>query len=178
MPVLQVSEGGELAVFILYVSLGMLVVIGGVGMHYVLRRSSARPPHNLPYECGEQPIGSAYASFTWPFLRIVALLLVLEAEVVLVLPWVWVQSSIASTVFWVEMGILLLPAVGLYAYAIRSGWLSVSQVTKSKRSLPPAYRQLNAYLLSQGRGPSSYSSRPSEALPPLSPHEPSALQTP
>lgn len=175
---MRVVEGGEIAVFILYISLGALVAIGGLGLRYFLRQYGTASPSPQPYECGEEPTGSAYTAFRWPFLHIVALLMVLEAEVILMLPWVWSQAFLSSTAFWLELSVVLLPMIGLYFYTIRKGWLSFSEKPRRKQSLPLTYRQLNAYLFSQGRGPSSYSSHPSEAPLPPSPRETAVPQTP
>lgn len=148
----MIPEGGEIFLFLLYVALGAVVVLGGLGMRVIFQRKGASPPSPEPYECGEKPIGSPYSPFLWPFLRIAAFLLVLEAEVILALPWVWVQKSLSTPLFWTELIFLTLPLVGLYLYVLRSGWLEFSP-PKKRATLPPAYRQLNAYLTSQAPAP-------------------------
>lgn len=174
----MITEGAEVLVFLLYAGAGALVVIGGLLMRTLLQRTTVPESSTEAYECGEQPIGLPFVPFSWQYIRIVVLLLVLEAEVLLALPWVWVQRQISVELFWLELGILILPLAAIYAYALRSGWLTFSPPPKAMPLPPPAYRQLNAYLLSQGQAPSSYSSHPDGAPPPPSPDGRDAPQTP
>lgn len=167
----------EIGIFLLYVAGGVGVFVGGLLFQRILRRA-APPPSSEPYECGEKPIGPAHAPFLWPYLRLVVLLLVLEAEVVVALPWVWVHRSLEPSLRWIEVGLLTFPLGLAYGYAIRQGWLTFRQSRSAAQpSLPAAYRELNAYLASRAPGPSSYSSRlTSEGLLP-SPGEQAAPQT-
>lgn len=171
-------EGAEVLSFLYYVGLALMVALGGLALRALFQRKSVPSPSPEPYECGESPIGTAYSPFLWQYMRLVVLLLVLEAEVVLALPWVWVHRTLPQALFWVELGILGLPLVGVYLYALRSGWLTFSPPPKMKPPLPPLYRQLNAYLASQGQAPSSYFSHPGEGAPPPSLCEKAAPQTP
>ncbi|RMF53254.1 MAG: hypothetical protein D6750_01195, partial [Bacteroidetes bacterium] len=150
----------DLLIFLLYA--GGAVGVGLAGL--LLRRivtTQAPPPSPVPYECGEKPLGSAYAPFVWPYLRFVVLLLTLEAEVLLALPWVWVYRSLPAPLLWVEITLLAGPLAAIYAFAWKVGWLSITPAPgRQPSSFPSPYRQLNAYLASLGPKPSSYSSHP------------------
>ncbi|MCS6790714.1 MAG: NADH-quinone oxidoreductase subunit A [Bacteroidia bacterium] len=165
----------EVAVFFFYTGLAVLVGLGGLIVRSLIGKR--RSPSAQPYECGEKPLHEPYVGFLWPYLRLVILLLVLEAEVLLALPWVWVHRQIAGAVFWIELTALVLPLAVLYGYALRQGWL-VPRSPKKAWTLSPPYQHLNAYLTSLGPKPSSYSSHPASEETPPSPDALTVPQTP
>lgn len=165
----------EVFTFLGYGLLGLGVAWIAVQLSRWLRAPGTPSPE--PYECGEKPVGSPYAPFVWPYLRLIVLLLVLEAEVILILPWVWVQRSLPPALFWGEIVLLLLPIVGAYGYALRAGWLTFSPLVP-KPSLPKPYRQWNASQALPAPESSSYSFRPASVAPLPSLYEPGARQTP
>lgn len=167
--------------FAFYAAAALLVVVGGLWLRQLVGARQAPPPSSEPYECGEAPVGSAYVPFEWPYLRLVVLLVALEAEVLLALPWVWVQRSLPAEAFWVELALLLGPLVAVYGYAWREGIFRIELPKKrsgSLPSLPLAYQQLNAYLTSLGPKSSSCSSLPASAEPLPAPDAKAAPQTP
>ncbi|GIV24156.1 MAG: hypothetical protein KatS3mg025_1815 [Bacteroidia bacterium] len=167
----------ELGVFLLYVTLAAGVVVGGLLVGRVLRHAAPAPSPE-PYECGETPAGSPYVPFRWPYLPLVALLVVLEAEIVLALPWVWVYRTLTRELLWLELTVLALPLVGVYGYMLWRDWLKPTLPHRPPQpSLPAPYQALNAYLASLGPKPSSYSSHPAEAEPPPSPGVPAVPQS-
>ncbi len=143
-------------VTLVYGAAGLAVGLGG----YLLQRLLApeapadSPEAPTPYECGEVPVGSAWQSWRWPFLPLATLLLLLEAEVLFVLPWVWVQKTLSPLMALLELLLLSVPLGATYAYLIVKGYLfPKSGSTRRNTSLPAPYKDLQAYLLQLRRSP-------------------------
>ncbi|MFC1481952.1 NADH-quinone oxidoreductase subunit A [Candidatus Neomarinimicrobiota bacterium] len=67
------------------------------------------------YECGEEPVGSAWIQFNIRFYVIALIFLIFDVEVVLLFPWAVVFKDIGLVAF-VEMAIFLIVlTVGLVA---------------------------------------------------------------
>lgn len=67
------------------------------------------------YECGEEPVGSAWIQFNIRFYVIALIFLIFDVEVVLLFPWAVVFKDIGLVAF-VEMAIfLIILTVGLVA---------------------------------------------------------------
>jgi NADH:ubiquinone oxidoreductase subunit 3 (subunit A) len=135
---------------LLYGAAGIAVGLGG----YLLQRLLAPKAHpsspdaHTPYECGEVPIGSAWQSWRWPFLPLATLLLLLEAEILFALPWVWVQKTLSPPMALIELLILVGPVGAAYAYLLWKGYLfPTSQKPPSSHLLPENYRHLQSYLV-------------------------------
>ncbi len=142
-----------------YGAAGLVVGLGG----YLLRRllapkaPSKASEAQTPYECGEVPVGSAWQSWRWPFLPLATVLLLLEAEVLFALPWVWVQKSLTRSMALLELVLLTVPIGVVYAYLLVKGYLfPKAGPTRRDYSLPSPYEDLHEYLLRQpNRRPSS-----------------------
>lgn len=130
---------------LLFALLGVAVVVGGYLVQHFLAPKGPSPSPT-PYECGEKPSGSPWASFEWPFLRLAALLLLLEAEVLFALPWVWVQRELSQDLALAELVILLLPLSAAYIYLLRNGYF-FPEPTPPKHAWPPTYQALQKRLL-------------------------------
>lgn len=141
-----------LLVTLLYGAAGVAVGLGGYLMQRLL--SPKAPPSSsdaqTPYECGEIPVDSAWQGWRWPFLRLATILLLLEAEVLFALPWVWVQKSLSPGMALTELILLVGPIGAAYAYLLRGGYLfPKSPPPRAARTLPPIYQELQAHLLEQ-----------------------------
>ncbi len=150
-----------LLITLIYGAAGIAVGWGG----YLLQRLLApKAPADskdsqTPYECGEVPVGSAWQSWRWPFLPLATLLLLLEAEVIFALPWVWVQKTLSPLMALLELLLLSMPVGAAYAYLIRGGYLfPKSGSTRKDPALPAPYRDLQTYLLQPHRSPTERNS--------------------
>jgi len=139
-----------LLITFIYGAAGLVIGLGG----YLLQRLLApgvpadSKESQTPYECGEVPVGSAWQGWRWPFLPHATLLLLLEAEVIFALPWVWVQKTLSTPMALLELLLLSLPVGATYAYLMRRGYLfPKSDSTRKDSPLPPPYEDLQAYLL-------------------------------
>ncbi len=137
-----------LSVTILYMASGLFIGLGAYILQGLLApRRQVSAEGQIPYECGESPIGSAWQGWRWPFLRLAALLLLLEAEVLFALPWVWVQRTLDTRLALMELGLLTLPIAAAYIYLWRGGWL-LPHLSRplARSSLPASYQALQERL--------------------------------
>ena len=141
-----------LLITLLYGAAGVAVGLGGYLMQRLLspKAPPSSPDAQTPYECGETPVDSAWQSWRWPFLPLATILLLLEAEVLFALPWVWVQKSLSPGMALTELSLLVGPIGAAYAYLLRGGYL-FAKPPRAARALPPIYQALQAHLLQQRR---------------------------
>ena len=105
--------------------LGLIVAFGVVslGMAFVLRPSRPYASKLENYECGAEPIGTAWVQFPVGFYLVALIFIVFDALAVFLFPWATVFESLG----WVsvgEMGVFVgVLAVGL-GYAWRKGVLT------------------------------------------------------
>lgn len=125
MPHTQISEFGYI---LLYLIGGIIFVLGGMVSTRLIAPRRPNPEKNAPYECGEEPLGSAWAQFNVRYYVMGLVFLVFDVEVLLLFPWAtaYAQPLVAAQPGWlafaaaealVFMGILVL---GL-AYVWRKG---------------------------------------------------------
>jgi len=141
---------------LIYGAAGVAVGLGGYLLQRLLapRLPADSKDSTTPYECGEFPVGSAWQSWRWPFLPLATLLLLLEAEVIFALPWVWVQKTLSPSMAFLELLLLSLPVGATYAYLLRKGYLfPKSGSTRKDSALAEPYRELQIYLLRHIRAP-------------------------
>ena len=139
-----------LLVTLLYGAAGVAVGLGGYLMQRLLspQKRPASPQSQLPYECGEVPIGSPWETWTWSFLPLATILLLLEAEVLFLLPWVWAYRSLSFQTALLELFLIAVPIAAAYTCLLRTGHLiSRPNPTRSSSSLSPKYQDLQSYLL-------------------------------
>ena len=92
----------------------LLILIGGfvfVAINLILSRFlQTRLPSiekEMPYECGEEPIGDTRIKFNTRFYVIALIFLIFDVEVVFLFPWAVVFNDLGLLAL-VEMGIFLL----------------------------------------------------------------------
>lgn len=109
-----------------YVSFIMLASVLFVLMSFGISRLVApRFPggsKNLPYECGEVPLGSAWTRFNVGYYVFALLFLIFEVEVVFFYPWAVVLKQIGVLAL-VEGALFLAILVFGFAFAWRKGYL-------------------------------------------------------
>lgn len=87
-----------------------------------LRPSRPDPVKLSNYECGSEPIGSAWIQFPVGFYLVALVFIVFDALIVFVIPWALVIRNVGMTGFWLMA--LFIGIVGLgWLYAYREGVL-------------------------------------------------------
>jgi len=65
---------------------GILFVAGMLTVSRFLRPRKGNPVKNSPYECGEEPVGSAWINYNIRFYLLALVFIVFEAEIALMFP--------------------------------------------------------------------------------------------
>jgi NADH-quinone oxidoreductase subunit A len=103
----------------------VLIVAFGVvslGVAALLRPSRPDIVKLMNYECGAEPIGSAWIRFPVGFYLVALVFIVFDALAVFVFPWALVLRPVGMTAFWVMAGFIGILALG-WLYAYREGVL-------------------------------------------------------
>ena len=110
-----------LAVFVFAV---LIVAFGVVslGVARLLRPARPDPVKLMNYECGAEPIGSAWVRFPVGFYLVALLFIVFDALVVFVIPWALVVRAGGLPTFWVMAAFVGILGLG-WLYAFREGVL-------------------------------------------------------
>jgi NADH:ubiquinone oxidoreductase subunit 3 (subunit A) len=74
------------------------------------------------YECGAEPVGSAWVQFPVGFYLVALVFIVFDALAVFVIPWTLVLRSGGLAAFWVMAGFIGIVMLG-WLYAYREGVL-------------------------------------------------------
>jgi NADH-quinone oxidoreductase subunit A len=114
-----VSEYLAVAVFA-----GFIVAFGVVSLAAarLLRPSRPDPVKLENYECGAEPIGSAWVQFPAGFYLVALVFIVFDALAVFVIPWAIVVRSAGLGAFWVMAAFIGILMLG-WVYAYREGVL-------------------------------------------------------
>lgn len=115
----NVSEYLAVAVFA-----GFIVAFGVVSLAVarLLRPSRPDPVKLQNYECGSEPIGSAWVQFPVGFYLVALVFIVFDALAVFVIPWAIVVRSAGLGAFWVMAAFIAILMLG-WVYAYREGVL-------------------------------------------------------
>ena len=106
----------------LLAGLGVAMVGGGLITSFLVAPHRPGTIKNSPYECGEQPIGSAWIQFNVGYYLFGLLFLVFDVEVAFLYPWAVVFRQVGF-VGLVEMGIFIAVLVVGLVYAWKKGAL-------------------------------------------------------
>jgi len=101
----------------------VLFVLFSFGLSRLLGPRVPGGGKDLPYECGEIPLGSAWTRFNVGYYIFALLFLVFEVEVIFLFPWASVLRDV-GVVALVEGGIFLVILVFGFAFAWRRGYLA------------------------------------------------------
>ena len=88
----------------------------------VLRPSRPDPVKLMNYECGAEPIGTAWVQFPVGFYLVALVFIVFDALAVFVIPWALVLKTGGLSAFWVMAGFIAIVMLG-WLYAYREGVL-------------------------------------------------------
>jgi NADH-quinone oxidoreductase subunit A len=114
-----VSEYLAVAIFA-----GFIVAFGVVSLAVARLLRPSRPDLVKldNYECGAEPIGSAWVQFPIGFYLVALVFIVFDALAVFVIPWTLVLKSAGLTAFWVMAAFVGIIMLG-WLYAYREGVL-------------------------------------------------------
>ncbi|HEV8142841.1 MAG TPA: NADH-quinone oxidoreductase subunit A [Methylomirabilota bacterium] len=103
---------------------GFIVAFGVVSLAAarLLRPSRPDPVKLENYECGAEPIGSAWVQFPAGFYLVALVFIVFDALAVFVIPWAIVVRSAGLGAFWVMAAFIAILMLG-WVYAYREGVL-------------------------------------------------------
>ncbi|HVN47467.1 MAG TPA: NADH-quinone oxidoreductase subunit A [Bacteroidota bacterium] len=108
----MLTEFGKVFIFLV---LGVVFVAAGLLAAWVLRPHKPYPEKNATYECGEEPIGSAWIRFNVRFYVIALVFLLFDVEVVFLFPWALIFRQFGMFGF-LEMVVFLVILLVGYAY--------------------------------------------------------------
>src|ERR1700744_2315245 len=80
----QISEFGKILIFLI---VGIIMVCAAFFIVRLIAPKKPNPEKLTSYECGEDPIGSAWLPFNSRFYVIALVFLLFEVEMVFVFPW-------------------------------------------------------------------------------------------
>ncbi|MBD3334199.1 MAG: NADH-quinone oxidoreductase subunit A [Candidatus Eisenbacteria bacterium] len=86
----------------------------------LLRPSREAQYKRMPYECGEQPVGSPWVKFNVRFYVVALIFVIFDVEIVLLYPWATAFRSLGLFAF-VEMAIFLVMLFFGLAYVWKRG---------------------------------------------------------
>ena len=89
---------------------------------WVLRPSRPDPVKLANYECGAEPIGSAWVQFPVGFYLVALVFIVFDALAVFLVPWTLVLRAAGLPAFWVMAAFVAIIGLG-WLYAFREGVL-------------------------------------------------------
>jgi NADH-quinone oxidoreductase subunit A len=113
----MLTEFGKALIFIL---LGAIFVALGLSSAWVLRPRRPYPEKNATYECGEEPVGSAWIRLNVRFYIIALVFLIFDVEVAFMFPWALIYKQFGLFGF-LEMAVFLLILFAGYAYVWLKG---------------------------------------------------------
>ena len=103
---------------------GIIFVLGGLITSFLLRPSKPNPAKSNIYECGVEPIGSAWMQFHVGYYIVALIFVVFEVETAFLFPWAAVFRQFGSPALALgEMGVFLGILVLGLAYAWKKGAL-------------------------------------------------------
>ncbi len=116
----MLSEFGKAFIFIL---IGAIFVALSLLGAWIFRPYRPYPEKNASYECGEEPIGSAWIRFNVRFYVIALIFLIFDVEVAFLFPWSLVYRQFGILGF-LEMAVFLFILFVGYTYVWVKGDLS------------------------------------------------------
>lgn len=130
----MLTEFGKVFIFFL---LGVVFVFGGLLVAKLLRPHNPTSEKILPYECGEDPIGSPWVRFNIRFYVVALIFILFDVELALLFPWAMIfqklgmYAYLAGAIF---IGILFIADFYLWAKGDLE-WIRPKPVTPDLRAL-------------------------------------------
>jgi NADH-quinone oxidoreductase subunit A len=98
------------------------VGVGALAVARLLRPERPDPVKLANYECGAEPIGTAWVQFPVGFYLVALVFIVFDALAVFLFPWALVLRSVGMPAFWVMAVLVGILGLG-WLYAYREGLL-------------------------------------------------------
>jgi NADH-quinone oxidoreductase subunit A len=114
-----VSAYVPVAIFAAFIVAFAVVSLGAASL---LRPARPNPVKLSNYECGAEPIGSAWVQFPVGFYLVALVFIVFDTLAVFLFPWALVLRSGGMTAFWVIAGFVGIISLA-WVYAYREGLL-------------------------------------------------------
>jgi NADH-quinone oxidoreductase subunit A len=133
----MLTEFGKAFIFLL---LGVIFVILGLFGAWIFRPRRPYPEKNATYECGEEPVGSAWIRLNVRFYVIALIFLIFDVEVAVLFPWALVYRQFGLFGF-LEMAVFLVILFVGYVYVWLKGDLDWD---KPKPEIPVIKRTVAA----------------------------------
>jgi NADH:ubiquinone oxidoreductase subunit 3 (subunit A) len=115
------SVSGYLPIAVFAVLIVAFAVVS-LGAARILRPARPDPVKLMNYECGAEPIGSAWVRFPVGFYLVALLFLVFDTLAVFLFPWALILGSAGLPAFWVAAAFVAIVGLG-WVYAYREGVL-------------------------------------------------------
>ncbi len=130
----MLTEFGKALIFLF---LGVIFVVLGLFGAWIFRPRRPYPEKNATYECGEEPVGSAWIRLNVRFYVIALVFLIFDVEVAVLFPWALVYRQFGMFGF-LEMAVFLVILFVGYAYVWLKGDLDWD---KPKPEIPVIKRE-------------------------------------
>ena len=114
-----------MSAYVPVVMFGMLIVafaLVTLAVARLLRPARPDPVKLANYECGSEPIGSAWIQFPIGFYLVALIFIVFDALAVFLFPWALILKSSGMPAFWAVAGFVGILGLG-WIYAYREGVL-------------------------------------------------------
>lgn len=100
------------------IALGVGLLVAGAVLRFRARGGS--PVRNATYECGESPIGSAWAKSPVGFYLVALLFILFDIEVAFLFLWIQGLGTVGQAAFWAMVVFVAILLLG-WIYAWRKG---------------------------------------------------------
>ena len=92
---------------LIFIVMALLFTGAGLATAYLVRVSNPSPKKNETYECGEEPIGTAWIQFNMRYYVFALLFVIFDVEAAFLFPWAVVFKSLGLAAF-IEMSVFIL----------------------------------------------------------------------
>lgn len=136
----QLSEFGKVFLFLL---VGVVFVVLGFLTSRLIRPHRPNPEKLTSYECGEEPVGTAWVQFNIRFYVVALIFIIFDVELLFLFPWATVFKGIGPIAL-----IEALIFVGILALGLAFAWVKgdlewvvpkphIPEMPKKKFEMPP-----------------------------------------
>ncbi|MCS7210442.1 MAG: NADH-quinone oxidoreductase subunit A [Chloroherpetonaceae bacterium] len=136
----QLSEFGKVFLFLL---VGVVFVVLGFFTSRLIRPHRPNPEKLTSYECGEEPVGTAWVQFNIRFYVVALIFIIFDVELLFLFPWATVFKNIGALALIEALIFVGVLAIGL-AFAWAKGDLEwvvpkpyTPEMPKKKFEMPP-----------------------------------------
>ena len=113
----------QFANVLVFLSVGVALIVISLFISSLIRPSKLTPEKLIPYECGENPIGSPWIQFNIRFYVLALVFVIFDVEVAFLVPWAVVFKRLGIFAFVEGLIFIAILAIGL-AYVWAKGDLS------------------------------------------------------